>query len=276
MVSSLPQSPGTSFRKDFRQAWVCNRSDLVHILRFALYSVQTIKNVFLGLTALLLVFQLLSALVCGGYYSVDYHRWNAHSNWISFICWQLATQNMLLIGLALLPIYLVALGFLLLFYRNFHVWRKEGVSVGFVYNTSPKVQYLLLFPFVEVFVDSFGVSQVIVWIALLKQRSLILFHTNNNMPFVDYLRMADEQHINILSIAFMFHIVKENCPRLRLFLGRGNLREAGLRTHLMSAMSTTGLCSPAMSGTLRTLKLGFAPRRLPTVTNWLKILDMAR
>ena len=69
---------------------------------------------------------------------------------------------MLLIGLALLPIYLVALGFLLLFYRNFHVWRKEGVSVGFVYNTSPKVQYLLLFPFVEVFVDSFGVSQVIV------------------------------------------------------------------------------------------------------------------
>ena len=68
---------------------------------------------------------------------------------------------MLLIGLALLPIYLVALGLLLLFYRNFHVWRKEGVSVGFVYNTSSKVHYVLLFPSVEVLIDSFRVSQVI-------------------------------------------------------------------------------------------------------------------
>ena len=99
-----------------------------------------------------------------------------------------------------------------------------------------------------------------------------------------YLRMAAvclccEQHINILWIVFMFHIVKKTCLRLRPFLGRGNLWEAGLRTHLMSAMSTIGqsrLCSPAMSGTLRTLKPGFAPRRLPTTTNSLKILDMAR
>ena len=73
---------------------------------------------------------------------------------------------MLLIGLALLPIYLVAVGLLLLFYRNFHVWRKEGVSVGFVYNTSSKVHYLLLFPFVEVLIDSSRVSQVIVLIAI--------------------------------------------------------------------------------------------------------------
>ena len=28
MVSSLLQCPGTNFRKDFRQAWVCNRLDL--------------------------------------------------------------------------------------------------------------------------------------------------------------------------------------------------------------------------------------------------------
>ena len=53
---------------------------------------------------------------------------------------QLATQNMLLLGLALLPLYLLALGLLLLFYQKFHVWKKEGVSVGFVYDTSPVVK----------------------------------------------------------------------------------------------------------------------------------------
>ena len=47
---------------------------------------------------------------------------------------------MLLIGVALLPIYFVALGLLLLYYQKFHVWKKEGVSVGFVYNTSSQVQ----------------------------------------------------------------------------------------------------------------------------------------
>ena len=47
---------------------------------------------------------------------------------------------MLLIALALLPLYLVALGLLLLFYQKFHVWKKEGVSVGFVYDKSPEVK----------------------------------------------------------------------------------------------------------------------------------------
>ena len=53
---------------------------------------------------------------------------------------QLATRNMLLIGLSLLPLYLAALGLLLLFYQKFHVWTKEGVSVGFVYDTRPEVK----------------------------------------------------------------------------------------------------------------------------------------
>ena len=47
---------------------------------------------------------------------------------------------MLLIALALLPFYFVALGLLLLFYQKFHVWKKEGVSVGFVYDKSPEVK----------------------------------------------------------------------------------------------------------------------------------------
>ena len=47
---------------------------------------------------------------------------------------------MLLIAFALIPSYLVALGLLLLFYQKFHVWKKEGVSVGFVYDKSPEVK----------------------------------------------------------------------------------------------------------------------------------------
>ena len=47
---------------------------------------------------------------------------------------------MLLVGLSLLPLYLAALGLLLLFYQKFHVWTKEGVSVGFVYDTRPEVK----------------------------------------------------------------------------------------------------------------------------------------
>ena len=47
---------------------------------------------------------------------------------------------MLQIALALLPVYFVALGLLLLFYQKFHVWKKEGVSVGFVYDKSPEVK----------------------------------------------------------------------------------------------------------------------------------------
>ena len=47
---------------------------------------------------------------------------------------------MLLIAFALIPSYLVALGLLLLFYQKCHVWKKEGVSVGFVYDKSPEVK----------------------------------------------------------------------------------------------------------------------------------------
>ena len=50
---------------------------------------------------------------------------------------------MILIGLSLLPFYLLALGLLLLYYQNFHVWKKEGVSVGFVFDTSPEVKSLM-------------------------------------------------------------------------------------------------------------------------------------
>ena len=46
---------------------------------------------------------------------------------------------MVLIALSLLPLYLLAMALLLLFYQKFHVWTKEGVSVGFVYDKSPEV-----------------------------------------------------------------------------------------------------------------------------------------
>ena len=53
---------------------------------------------------------------------------------------QLATRNMLLLAVVLLPLYFLALGLLLLYYQKFHVWTKEGVSVGFVYDTRPEVK----------------------------------------------------------------------------------------------------------------------------------------
>ena len=49
---------------------------------------------------------------------------------------------MLLIGSSLIPLYLVALGLLSVFYQKYHVWKKEGISVGFVYDRQPKVKLI--------------------------------------------------------------------------------------------------------------------------------------
>ena len=58
---------------------------------------------------------------------------------------------MLLIALALLPVYLVVMGLLLRFYQKYHVWKKEGVSVGFVYDTRPEVKsFMTLYIFTTV------------------------------------------------------------------------------------------------------------------------------
>ena len=44
------------------------------------------------------------------------------------------------LALSLFPLYLLALALLLLYYQKFHVWKKEGVSVGFVYDTNSEVK----------------------------------------------------------------------------------------------------------------------------------------
>ena len=57
---------------------------------------------------------------------------------------QLATLTMLLIGSGLIPLYLVALALLSFFYQKCHVWKKESVSVGFVYDKSHEVKLKML------------------------------------------------------------------------------------------------------------------------------------
>ena len=51
---------------------------------------------------------------------------------------QKATNTSIHIALYLIPLYLLALGMQMVFYKQFHVWKKEGVSVGFVYDENLK------------------------------------------------------------------------------------------------------------------------------------------
>ena len=55
---------------------------------------------------------------------------------------QLATRNANMVWYSLVPLYLLALGLLYLFYERCHVWKKEGVSVGFQFETNPKEELL--------------------------------------------------------------------------------------------------------------------------------------
>ena len=52
---------------------------------------------------------------------------------------QLATRNALILWVSLIPTHFVALLFLFIFYKHCHVWKKEGVVVGFAYDESPAV-----------------------------------------------------------------------------------------------------------------------------------------
>ena len=56
---------------------------------------------------------------------------------------------MLLIGSGLIPLYLVALALLFFFYQKCHVWKKEGVSVGFVYDKSHEVKLKMLIEYCQ-------------------------------------------------------------------------------------------------------------------------------
>ena len=47
---------------------------------------------------------------------------------------QLATKNALICWSCLIPVHFLALGLLLFFYRFCHVWKKEGVVVGYAYE----------------------------------------------------------------------------------------------------------------------------------------------
>ena len=47
---------------------------------------------------------------------------------------QLATKNALFLWLSLIPTHFLALLLLLIFYKYCHVWKKEGVAVGFAYD----------------------------------------------------------------------------------------------------------------------------------------------
>ena len=53
---------------------------------------------------------------------------------------QKATDTCVTIALLLIPLYLLALGLLLMFYKWFHVWKKEDVSVGFVYDDDEETE----------------------------------------------------------------------------------------------------------------------------------------
>ena len=52
---------------------------------------------------------------------------------------QLATKNALFLWVSLIPTHFLALLLLLIFYKYCHVWKKEGVVVGFAYDESPDV-----------------------------------------------------------------------------------------------------------------------------------------
>ena len=52
---------------------------------------------------------------------------------------QLATRNALIIWVSIIPTHFLALLFLFIFYKHCHVWKKEGVVVGFAYDESPAV-----------------------------------------------------------------------------------------------------------------------------------------
>ena len=49
---------------------------------------------------------------------------------------QLATKNVLICWSCLIPAHFLALGLLLVFYQYCHVWKKEGVVVGYAYQKS--------------------------------------------------------------------------------------------------------------------------------------------
>ena len=49
---------------------------------------------------------------------------------------QLATRNALLLWVSLIPAQFLALLLLFIFYNYCHVWKKEGVVVGFAYDNS--------------------------------------------------------------------------------------------------------------------------------------------
>ena len=57
---------------------------------------------------------------------------------------QTATRNATWIWLSLVPTYTLALCILGSFYEKFHVWKKEGVVVGFVYDQSEACKKNLL------------------------------------------------------------------------------------------------------------------------------------
>ena len=74
-----------------------------------------------GSNFLLLVSQLLLGFALAEIHGIDLEK-------------QKATNTCVKIVLLLIPLYLLALGLLLIFYKWFHVWKKEDVSVGFVYD----------------------------------------------------------------------------------------------------------------------------------------------
>ena len=52
---------------------------------------------------------------------------------------QWATRNALILWVSLIPTHFLALLFLFIFYKHCHVWKREGVVVGFAYDESPAV-----------------------------------------------------------------------------------------------------------------------------------------
>ena len=80
-----------------------------------------------GSNFLLLVSQLLLGFALAEIFGIDLTE-------------QKATNTCVKIVLLLIPLYLLALGLLLIFYKWFHVWKKEDVSVGFVYDEDQEVE----------------------------------------------------------------------------------------------------------------------------------------
>ena len=80
-----------------------------------------IKKNFSCLTFGILCLQSLGGLLLTYFYNIDLNQ-------------QLATR--IATWPLLVPTYMLALGLLGIFYEKFHVWKKEGVVVGFVYDQS--------------------------------------------------------------------------------------------------------------------------------------------